>query len=107
MPTRVLVDECVPRPLQRELTAFQVRSVQEMGWVGVKNGALIELAASQFDVIFTVDREFGASYQGPMRVGIVILEAGSTDPVKLRPHMPAVAEALAGVRPGEVRRVGA
>lgn len=107
MPTRVLVDECVPRPLLRELTAFQVRSVQEMGWVGVKNGALIELAASQFDVTLTVDREFGASYQGPMRVGIVILEAGSTDPVKLRPHMPAVAEALAGVRPGEVRRVGA
>ncbi|HEX9730213.1 MAG TPA: type II toxin-antitoxin system RelE/ParE family toxin [Gemmatimonadales bacterium] len=44
MPTRVLVDECVPRPLQRELTAFQVRSVQEMGWAGVKNGALLYVA---------------------------------------------------------------
>ena len=56
MPTRVLIDECVPRPLQRELAAFEVWSVQEMGWAGVKNGALIELAAGQFDAIFTVDR---------------------------------------------------
>jgi len=78
-----------------------------MGWAGVKNGALIELAADAFDVIFTVDREFGATYREPIRIGIVILEVGSTDPVKLLPHMPRVAEALEDVRPGEVRRVGA
>ena len=107
MPPRVLIDECVPRPLQRELSAFDVRSVHEMGWAGVKNGALIELAADQFDAIFTVGREFGAAYRGLATIGIVILEVGSTDPVKLRPHMPAVAEALVRVRPGEVRRVGA
>jgi hypothetical protein len=40
-------------------------------------------------------------------VGIVILEAGSTDPNKLRPHMGAVINALAAVRPGEIKRVGA
>jgi len=78
-----------------------------MGWAGVKNGALIELATGAFDVIFTVDREFGTTYRGPVSIGIVILEVGSTDPVKLLPHMPRVAEALGNVRPGEVRRVGA
>jgi hypothetical protein len=83
LPTRVLVDECVPRPLQPDLTAFDARSVQEMGWAGVKNGALIELAAGQFDAIFTVDREFGAGYHGPMTVGVVILEVGPTT----RPHV--------------------
>jgi hypothetical protein len=78
-----------------------------MGWAGVKNGALIELAADQFDAIFTVDREFGVSYAGPVKIGIVILQVGSTDPVKLRPYLPGVVEALTRVRPGEVRRVGA
>jgi predicted nuclease of predicted toxin-antitoxin system len=107
LPTRVLVDECVPRPLHRDLTGFQVRSVQEMGWAGVKNGALIKLAAAEFDAIFTVDRDFGATYTGAPPVGIVILEAGTTDPNKLRPYMGAVTDALAVVRPGEIKRVGA
>lgn len=32
-----------------------------MGWAGVKNGALLALAQSQFDVFVTVDRNL--SYQ--------------------------------------------
>jgi hypothetical protein len=78
-----------------------------MGWAGVKNGALIDLAAAEFDAIFTVDRDFGATYAGAPPVGIVILEVGSTDPIKLRPHIGAVIDALAIVRPGEIKRVGA
>ena len=54
---RVLLDECVPRQLRRELTGFEVHTVQDMGWAGVKNGALLELAATQFDVLLTVDRD--------------------------------------------------
>ena len=29
---RLLLDECVPRPLKGELTDFEVRTVVEMGW---------------------------------------------------------------------------
>jgi glucose-6-phosphate isomerase len=93
--------------VHRDLAGFEIRSVQEMGWAGVKNGALIDLAAAGFDAIFTVDRDFGGRYEGTPPVGIVILQVGSTDPVKLRPHMRAVAEALATVRRGEIKRVGA
>lgn len=107
MPRRVLLDECVPRQLRQELSGFDVRTVQEMGWAGVKNGPLIELAASHFDCLFTVDQEFASTYTGTASIGIVILEAGSTDPVKLRPHMVDVADALGRVRSGEVRRLGA
>src|SRR5438309_2116348 len=39
---RVLLDECVPRQLVRELPDCEVRTVQQMGWSGVKNGALLE-----------------------------------------------------------------
>jgi hypothetical protein len=35
---RILLDECVPRPLRRELTDYEVRTVVEMGWSGKKNG---------------------------------------------------------------------
>ncbi len=41
---RVLLDECVPRKLKHELKGHEVSTVPEMGWAGVKNGALLELA---------------------------------------------------------------
>ena len=59
---RVLLDECVPRQLRGELTGFEVYTVQDMGWAGVKNGALLELAATQFNVLFTVDRDLEPAY---------------------------------------------
>ena len=37
---RVLLDECLPRKLKRELQGHHVSTVPEMGWAGVKNGAL-------------------------------------------------------------------
>jgi len=59
---RVRLDECVPRQLVRELPDFAVRTVQQMGWSGVKNGALLERAAGQFDVLFTVDQDLAQAF---------------------------------------------
>ncbi len=47
---RVLLDECVPSRLRRELPEHDVRTVPEMGWASKENGALLELASSTFDV---------------------------------------------------------
>ena len=74
-----------------------------MRWAGVKNGALIELAAEAgFQAVFTVDREFGATYRDPLPLGVVILVARTTNPERLRPFMERVAEALGEVREGEI-----
>ena len=40
---KVLLDECLPRRLKRELNPHQVFTVPEMGWTGAKNGALLRL----------------------------------------------------------------
>jgi hypothetical protein len=53
---RVLLDECVPRALRDALPGHQVQTVSEVGWAGVKNGQLLRLAATQFDLLLTVDR---------------------------------------------------
>ncbi|MDT7604293.1 MAG: hypothetical protein QOF61_2290, partial [Acidobacteriota bacterium] len=53
---RVLLDECVPRKLRRELPEHEVLTVTERGWSGVKNGKLLALAESEFDVFLTVDQ---------------------------------------------------
>ena len=100
---RVLLDECVTRPLATTLPDFDVSTVRDMRWAGVKNGALIDLAAEAgFQAIFTVDREFGATYRDPLPLGVVILAARTTNPERLHPFMERVAEALNQVRKGEI-----
>jgi hypothetical protein len=53
---RVLLDECVPKRRRAELTGHAVRTVAEMGWSGIKNGQLLQRAATEFDCFLTVDR---------------------------------------------------
>jgi len=54
---KVLLDECVTKRLKAHLKDFEVHTVVEMGWSGVKNGKLISLCVSNhFDVILTIDK---------------------------------------------------
>ena len=49
---KVLLDECVPRPLWFDFIGHAVDYVTEMGWSGVKNGELPELAVGAgFEVL--------------------------------------------------------
>lgn len=52
----ILLDECTPRIVKKRLPHFAIRTVQEMGWAGVKNGALLKLAEAQFEVFITTDK---------------------------------------------------
>jgi hypothetical protein len=86
---RVLLDECVPRALRQELP--EVKTVAEVGWAGLKNGELLELAARQFDVLLTVDRslEYQQNFAGAV-LAIIVVHAPNNDFAVLRPVMPAV-----------------
>lgn len=104
---RVLLDECLPRKLKQELGGHDVRTVQEEGWAGLKNGALLQAAAGRFDVLLTVDRNiaFQQDLQG-LHIAIIAMVATSNRLRDLRPLMGAVLQALSTVGPGDVRRVG-
>jgi uncharacterized protein DUF5615 len=58
---RILLDECMPQLLRRDIVGHEVSTVAEMGWAGIKNGKLLTLAEAHFDVLLTVDR--GIEYQ--------------------------------------------
>ncbi len=103
---RLLLDECVPKRLKRELPGHEVRTVQEAGWAGVKNGALLRAAAELFDVLLTVDQ--GVQYQqnlAGLRI-IVVMVAPSNDIDDLRPLLPLVVAGVVQIQPGQVIRVG-
>ena len=53
---KLLLDECVPRPLKRDLAKHDVSTVAEAGYGGLKNGTLLRAAAGKYDVLITVDR---------------------------------------------------
>ena len=104
---RLLLDECVPKRLRRELPGHEIWTVQEAGWAGVKNGALLRAADGQFDALLTVDQ--GVEHQQNLTglsIGVVIMVAASNDVDDLRPLVPAVLEALDRLLPGEIKRVG-
>lgn len=98
----MLLDECVPRKLKRELAEHEVRTVTEQGWSGVKNGELLALAESKFDVFLTVDQNL--KYQQnlhSLHLGIILLIARNNRLNTLSPLMPEVKEALAKIKTGE------
>ena len=52
---KVLLDENLPRKLADHLKGHECRTVSERGWAGKKNGELLSLAETEFDVLITLD----------------------------------------------------
>ena len=54
---KILLDECVTKKLKAHLKEFEVFTVTELGWGGVKNGKLLTLCIeNDFDVLLTIDK---------------------------------------------------
>jgi Domain of unknown function (DUF5615) len=53
----VLLDEQLPRQLARELIGHEIRTVQQQGWAGSKNGELLQRAThAGYEVFITADQ---------------------------------------------------
>ncbi|MEM7734244.1 MAG: DUF5615 family PIN-like protein [Deinococcota bacterium] len=54
---RVLLDENISHALKDKFDSdFDVMTVADRGWQGTTNGALLKLAADEFDVFVTMDK---------------------------------------------------
>jgi predicted nuclease of predicted toxin-antitoxin system len=97
---RLLLDECVPVRLVRALPSHQVSTVVQEGWSGVKNGKLLALAATRFDVLVTVDKNL--QYQqntSALPVAVLVLDAVSNELSSLLALVPALEAALINLKP--------
>lgn len=104
---RVLLDECLPRRLRRELPGHEVVTVVEAGWGSVANGELLRRAAETFEVFVTVDRNLTFQQNvANLRVAVVVLVAVSNEFEVLQPLMPRVLALLPRLEEGRVVRVG-
>lgn len=105
---RVLLDECLPKKLKREFKNCVVSTVPEMGWTGKKNGELMKVAVSHFDVFVTADQNL--RYQQNLTyadIGVVVLVASNNRIETLTPLMPQVNETLKSIAVGQVIEIEA
>ncbi len=104
---KVLLDECVPRKVRRELPDHEILTVTERSWSGIKNGNLLALAAPEFDVFLTVDQNL--KYQQNLKnfsIAIILLVARNNRFKTLLPLMPEAREALNQITEGDFIRIG-
>ena len=105
---RLLLDECVPRPLLRDLTGHDAHHVVDMGWSSKRNGELLKLMlADRFEALFTVDQNLPFQQNlSASGIAVVVAVAHTNRVQELRPLMPKVLDALRDVKAGEVISVG-
>ena len=104
---KLLLDECTPARLKWDFPEYDVQTVDDAGFKGLKNGELLQTAISNgFDVLITVDQNifFQQNLTG-LPISIVILLARSNRYDDLRMLTAEVLEALLSIQPGDVIRV--
>ena len=75
---KILLDECIDRRLTREFVDYEIETVPQMGWAGIKDGQLLVLAAEEFDVFITVDRNLSFQQNIPQfDIAVIVLQAPS------------------------------
>ena len=99
---KLLLDECVDWRLLRDLEEYDVKTVKQAGWENVRNGALLRLAATQFDAFLTVDSNLPYQQNAALlRVAVIVLRGRTTRLLHLCQLLPAIHEALKTARDGE------
>jgi hypothetical protein len=86
--------------LKRLLTKVEITTVQDLGWTGITNGSLLQLAEGQFDVLITSDQNL--RYQQNLANRQLAIIQLPTNQVPLVANLaPAVQATLDEIRAGE------
>ena len=102
---RLLLDECLPKDLARELPGHTVKTVPQAGWASISNGKLLRLiaASGKFDVFVTVDKNLPHQQKiKDLPFAIVVLRAKSNRLVHVNPFAPEILRRLPEFQPGHV-----
>ena len=89
------------------LVGHEATTVPKSGWAGMKNGKLLALAATKFDVFLTADRnvEFQQNLS-TLPIAILIVLAKSNRMEDVKPLVPEILKELNHLPPKTLRKVG-
>lgn len=101
---KILLDEGVPKIIQKRLNQLSISNVEEMGWRGIKNGALLDLMAGQFEILITTDQNLRSQQNLKKRqISLVILP--TNDVPSVIGLLPQIERASPKSRPEEFQRL--
>lgn len=98
---RILLDEGVPRVIQSRLPDLSISTVEELGWRGIKNGALLDLMTDRFQVLITTDKNIPYQQNLAKRNISAIILPTNEIPIVIS-LLPQIAELISRLTPGEV-----
>ena len=89
------------------MAGHEVKTARQMGWMTIKNGELLALAAEAFDVFVTVDRNLSFQQNLPaFTIAVVVLRAPSNRLADLQMLVPDLLAAIPAATRGAVAYVG-
>ena len=104
---RVILDECLPRRLVRDLHGHIVTTVPRQGWASFSNGRLLDLVQTDFDVFITMDKSIENQQNlSAIKICIIVLHAVNSRYETLMPLIPQIQDAVANAKPGSLIHIG-
>jgi len=101
---RVILDECLPRRLIRDLAdSHQVTTVPRQGWGGCTDRELLQRIPGEFDVWITMDSNLRYQINTEhLHMGIIVLLARNNRYETLKEVVPQILEALRSIANGQI-----
>src|SRR4051794_41041105 len=95
---KILLDECVPAPLQSLLSTHDCTTVQAKGWNGIRNGDLLQRAEAEFDLFITSDQNIRYQ-QNLVGRSIAIIVLSTNDVGRIRAAASIIDKVVAKIQP--------
>lgn len=97
---KIIIDECVPHIVKKRLPQREIKTVQEMGWAGVKNGELLKLVEEEFEIFITSDKNLRYQQNLQDRTIAILLLPSNQVPV-IENLLPQIDEELEKIKPND------
>ncbi len=100
------MDECLPKKLKRLLPGHAIRTVPELGFASLKNGALLKALCGKFKAFITIDSNLSFQQNLPaLPFASILLSAPSNRLKDLALLAPAILETLEVAKPGSIHHI--
>jgi predicted nuclease of predicted toxin-antitoxin system len=101
---RILLDECVTRKITPFLSNFEVKTVGELNWKGMKNGFLLHKAVqNEFDIFLTIDKNIlHQQNAAQFNISIVVLNSGNSTIESLQEIIPVFIRKIHSFEKGNI-----
>ncbi len=102
---RILLDECLPVKLKHRFREadplFDASTVNDLGWNGIQNGKLLELAQQEFDILVTTDQNIPHQQRiANFSISIIAFRTKSNRYKDLLPHLSEACDLIRNCKSG-------